>query len=333
MRKIWITGVLAAALANLPTAFAAQIFDTGIIQLAVDEAGRLTGALGSVPSPVEAQTLIGLRYLPTGNEAITHGCNCEGWGAGNAATGTFGIAGGNEFPNFTSSTFDSDLQTAVVSNVVADELRVTHSFAPSVNANLYEISVSLTNIGTADMTDVRYTRSIDWDIEPSARDEVVTFGGMSTAASLLRISTDTAASPDPAATRNQILSGNSLVGPGDIGTAFDFAFGTLHPGESLTFKMFYGAAENQTLALTALGTVAAELYAIVSAACDADVGGTGCATPSNAFMVGFSGIGGTPLTTELTTGDVPLPAGAILLLSGLVGLGGASRKRAVAKQL
>jgi hypothetical protein len=330
MRKIWVAGVLAAALANLPAAFAAPIFDTGTIQLGITEVGKL-GTLGSTLSPVEEQAMVGLRYLPTGNEAITHGCACEGWGAGNGATGTFGFSGtfGNDNENFTSNTFEGDEQTAVTVNIIADELSVAHRFAPSGNANLYEISVTLTNISTSDMTDVRYTRTIDWDIEPTIGNEVISLGGVSDAASLLRISTEPDASPNPASTRNQILSGIDTIAPGDLGTTFDFAFGTLRQGESLTFKMFYGAAENQTLALTALGSVAAELYAIASAACDADIGGVGCAAPSNAFMVGFSGIGGTPLTT----GDVPIPAGSILLISGLVGLGGLSRKRAVAKRL
>ncbi len=326
MRKIWMAGVLAAVWAHPPAALAAPIFDNGTIQLGISDFGSL-GELGSTPSPVEEQMLVGLRYVPTGNEALTHGCVCEGWGAGNGTTATFGNVGYNAYENFTSATIDTDSQSLVMSNVIADELRVTHSFAQSTNANLFEISVSLTNIGATDMSDLRYTRAIDWDIEPSAGNEVISFGGMSAAASLLRISTELDASPNPGAPRDHVLSGTNIAGPADLGSTFDFAFGTLRQGESLTFKIFYGAAENRTLALAALGSVAAELYAIASAACDADVGGIGCPAPSNAFMVGFSGIGGTPLET----GDVPIPAGLPLLLSGLVALAGVSKKRAGAK--
>ncbi len=326
MRKIWLASICAASCSYLSPVFAASLFDTGIIQLGVVESGNL-GVAGPTLSPVEAQEIVGLRYVPTGNEALSHGCICEGWGAGNGGTGTFGYASYNNSENLTSNSFEGDLQTAVAVNVISDELRVSHSFAPSGSANLYEMSVSLTNVSAADMTDLRYTRTIDWDIEPTAFNEVLSFGGVSAAASLLRISTAPNASPNPFGERDQIVSGSSSIGPGDLGTTFDFAFGTLRQGETLAFKIYYGAAENQALALTALGSVAAELFAIASAACDTDVGGIGCAMPSNAFMVGFSGVGGTPIST----GDVPIPAGLPLLLSGLLGLAGLSRKRASEK--
>jgi hypothetical protein len=327
MRKISIAGTLLATIVGQPAAYAASIIENGTIQIGVGDAGQL-GTLGGVASPVEGEDDVGLRFIPTGNEALAHGCICEGWGAGNGTTRTYGYVSNANIENLNGS-FESTTQTAVAINTVAEELRVTHSFAPSANPGLFEITVSMTNVSAADITDVRYTRAIDWDIEPTAYNEVVLLGGMSAATSLLQISTDAGVNPHPFALREQILTGTTIAGPGDIGTTFDFAFGNLRQGESLTFKIFYGAAENQALALTALGSVAAELYAIGMAACDVDAGGIGCSYPSNAFMVGFSGIGGTPLSN----GDVPIPGGLALLLSGLVGLGGFTRKHRAKTQL
>ena len=36
---------------------------------------------------------VGLTYVPTGGEAITPGCACEGWGAGDASSTRSGYAG------------------------------------------------------------------------------------------------------------------------------------------------------------------------------------------------------------------------------------------------
>ena len=63
--------------------------------------------------------------------------------------------------------------------------RVTHEFAPSPGTpNLYEIKVTLENIGAATLPDVRYTRLMDWDVEPTAFEEFVTIQRRRSAARL-----------------------------------------------------------------------------------------------------------------------------------------------------
>lgn len=52
------------------------------------------------------------------------------------------------------------------------------------------------------------------------------------------------------------------LGPRDHGTAFDFQFGPLNVGESVTFNLYYGAAANEQEAREALAIVAAEVYSI-----------------------------------------------------------------------
>lgn len=305
---------------------AASVIDNGTVQLGVESQGQL-GTPGEISSPVEGQSMVGLRYLPTGNESLTHGCLCEGWGAGNGATGAYGFIS-TEFGNdsINSITFDSTDRTAEAITAIAEELQVSHSFTPSANDNLFEITISITNIGTNDIADLRYSRVINWNIEPEAYNEYLTFGGISEASSLLRVSTDASNIPNPFSERISLLSGNETVlGPGDLGSTFDFGFGLLRQDETLSFKMFYGAAANKALALSALGSVLTEVYAIGQAACDPDAGGSGCVATPNAFMVGFSGVGGTPLAE----GDVPLPGGILLFLSGLVGLFTFQRKRHV----
>ncbi|KAL7463371.1 hypothetical protein ACHAXS_003745 [Conticribra weissflogii] len=52
------------------------------------------------------------------------------------------------------------------------------------------------------------------------------------------------------------------LGPQDHGAAFDFQFGPLNQGESVTFNIYYGAAGSEVEAQEALGIVAAEVYSI-----------------------------------------------------------------------
>lgn len=77
------------------------------------------------------------------------------------------------------------------------------------------------------------------------------------------------------------------------GAAFEFAFDDqpLDIGQSVNFKMYYGAASNQTEAEAALAAVGAEVYALAKPA-----GGNGqCTDEPNVFIMAFTGVGGSPL--------------------------------------
>lgn len=107
------------ALVVAQPAFASAIIDNGTVQLGVDDLGQLN-VPGGVPSPVSSTTAVGLRYLPTGNEATSHGCLCEGWGvAANFADASSGTGYANNSTgiaglSLVSFTSDATSATSVV---------------------------------------------------------------------------------------------------------------------------------------------------------------------------------------------------------------------------
>ena len=102
-------------------------------------------------------------------------------------------------------------------------------------------------------------------------------------------------------------------GPADHGALFDFDFGSLAAGQSVSFDIFYGAATSTVDAIDALSDVGAEVYSLGQWG----AGGTDGAPITYAF--GFKGVGGTPIPPS----GVPEPAsfGLIAIGSGLLALG------------
>lgn len=330
---------VAAGVAAFSVGFAASsanasaIIDNGTIQLGVDDLGQLnpTDILGD-PSPVEGETVVGLRFMPTGNESTSHGCLCEGWGVGIGETGVSGFANNAAgTANLTPISFVSDAMTATsVVELTTGELRITHSFAPAAETpNLYRVTVTIENISGADIADLRYTRTFDWDVEPTTFSEFVTHAGVATTPSVLLALDDGFVSSDPFGGRfGPIVAGGTGdftdLGPADHGSNFDFGFGALLAGESFSFDIFYGAAATEADAFAALGAVAAELFSLGQ--CNIDAAGTGAVTgagdPCNTFIFGFAGVGGEPI--------IPVPAALPLFLTGLAGAAWASRRRKAA---
>jgi type IV pilus assembly protein PilY1 len=209
--------------------------------------------------------------------------------------------------------------TSVVSMTSMPGLTVTHEYMPSAAANVFEAVVTIAN-GTDDgVTDVRYTRAMDWDIPPTEFEEYVTIGGTGTTANLLFSSDNGFASPDPLEGGRDDLAGCGTTtdftdcGAADHGAIFDFGFGDLAVGESLSFSIFYGATANEADALAALGTIGAELYSFGQSS---DNGGQLSGEPAT-FIFAFSGVGGTVVVPP--TG-VPAPFTLGLLGLGLVAL-------------
>lgn len=314
--------IVALSLMAATGATAQAIIDNGTIQLGVDAYGQLN-VPGGVPSPVEGTTYVGVRHMPTGNEATSHGCLCEGWGVGIGDTLTSGSANNNfGVFNLAPVSFTSTASTATsVVDMGGGALRVTHAFAPSSKtANLYEVDVTIVNTSGADITDLRYTRTFDWDVEPDTFNEVVTIVGTGTTTTLLASSNNGFEWSDPFGSRSDlgVLNSDTVdFGPRDHGTNFDFGFGALANGASFSFKIYYGAAGTETAALNALGQVQAELYSLGQPAGDPLGTGSNGTNPTSTFMFAFAKVGGTVVVPP-----VPLPASALLLLGGLGAFGG-----------
>lgn len=135
----------------------ADIIDNGLVQLGINDEGNLV------------QSGIGLNFLPTSGEALAPGCPCEGWGIADLTTGAFGMAG-ETFgdANINSATLTTtgtgtdalstgDASVSEVSVIDGDfQVDVTHEFTPSASDNLYQVDVTMTNVGSDDIGDLVY---------------------------------------------------------------------------------------------------------------------------------------------------------------------------------
>jgi hypothetical protein len=317
------------------SANAAAIISNGTIQLGVDTLGQLN-VPGVSPSPVQGTSFVGLRYLPTGNEATSHGCLCEGWGVADALLGVSGFAnnalgiGGLTLESFIS---DATKATSVVN--AGGIFRVTHDFLPSIVNELYEVKVTIENLSIDTLADIRYRRTFDWDIEPTTFSEFVTIGGTATASNVLLATNNGFASSNPLVSPGSIggATGDFTdVGPFDHGANFDFGFGSLAAGASKTFSIFYGGAATETDAFAALAAVGAEVYSFGQASNDPDgLGLASSGNPTNTFIFAFKGVGG------ISIGDpdpktTPEPASLLGLLA-VGALGASSTLKRKQKQL
>ena len=93
---------------------------------------------------------------------------------------------------------------------------------------------------------------MDWAVPPTEFDEFVTIQGSHPR--LLDASDNGFNNVNPLLPLYDLGARGTFedVGPDDRGGAFDFALGTLVPGESTTLTMSYGAASREADALEAL---------------------------------------------------------------------------------
>lgn len=296
--------------------YPAVCIDNGTILLAVNPTGELNtdDGTGSEAGPGD----VGLHFIPTGNEATSPGCLCEGWGVADPATGTWGGANiadlGEGGENLTLESFEWTDSTAKSVVLVNDEsgapvFRVTHEYVPSsATPNLYQVNVSIQNVTGETIAVVQYRRVMDWDIEPTAFDELVTLD-KGTAVAITFTSNDGFASSNPLEGPSDIgFTGNfTNAGPDDHGALFDFTFGSLSPGQVLTFITLYGAAANEAQAIEVLRAVGAEAYSFGKPNLEPFDGSP------NTFIFAFGNVGGSVIfptdpEPETPAAVVPTPA-------------------------
>lgn len=285
------------------------IIGNGVIQLGVNSTAQLNVPGGTLSSGRAPTYTVGLRYLPTNAASTEPGCECEGWGVGDAVTGVAGYAnnssdGGAQNLSLVSFTHDATSATSVV--IAAGKFQVTHEYKPSpATLNLYEVNVTIENISAANV-DVRYRRVMDWDISPTEFAEFVTLkrGTAATSGDLYRTDNNGFNSANPFSFWGFGLTNVDFVdaGPSDHGALFDFNFGVLQPGQKRTFKTYYGAAGSEAGALAALGAVGAEAYSLGQ---PSSPGGPDLGEP-NTFIFAFGGIGGTPIEPPVDVNVAPV---------------------------
>jgi type IV pilus assembly protein PilY1 len=297
---------------------AQAVLTSGDVSIGVSATGAL-GA-GSLPSTSNMPgQMYGIYYAPTSQDAIAPGCFCEGWGV--AINGT--SSGWSANANGSSGTiipvsFASSASTATaVTSLSGTGLQISQSFSPSeAPNNLFVDRVTLTNSSGSAMSNVQYARAMDWDIPPTEFNEYVTIGGVG-ATDLVFSNDDGFCAPNPLGSCFATLGGTTntnftKAGPTDQGSYFVFDLGSLAPGASTNFDIFYGAGANEAAALAALGIVGAEVYALGYAS-NGPFGSANINAPVWEF--GFAGVGGTPLAST-----TPEPTSLLLLGTGLAGL-------------
>jgi hypothetical protein len=273
---------------------------------------------------------------------------CEGWGVGDAISGIAGWANVDEgntsnprgvfnlrLVSFvsTSATATSVVDLFNPANGVSI-LRVTHSYVPEpLSPSLYRVNVTIQNL-TASNVQLRYRRTIDWDIEPTAFDEYVTIL-KGTSPFLITTTNNGFDTPNPlsppapladrpasgtfidwplGAPQDPNTPGDDTVTVLDQGAVFDFNFGLLAPGGMRSFTTFYGAAGTEAQMVAAASTVGMEAYSLgqpvlrdptdpndLPRPLDSNNNGYPDSAENgapNTFLFGFGAIGGTPIDVD-----------------------------------
>lgn len=304
---------LAFGVALAATPAGAVVIGNGSIFLGVNADASLNDTDGIGPS---GRRGVGLFDGRTFWEATYDGCTCEAWGAGDRYTATAVWA--NTVENGLNASSDAGASVtgfnftpfSAISVVEVDgtsAFRVVHNFVPSATPDLYQVNVSITNLGSSAMAPV-YRRAMDWDIEPTPFEEYVTIGGVRDSAgnphpNILFSSDDGFASGNPFAGESSIDSATVNTnffdnGPTDHGALFDFQFDDLAAGDTLDFKIFYGASSSESAARAALAAVGAEIFSFGQARDSID-GGPG--DPSTRLPSEARGDGEDFASTERST--------------------------------
>ena len=299
------------------------------IALGILPEGHMGSRLGNIATNASDT---GIAYLMDGSwkDATTPGCLCEGWGAG--GTDQFGrnfhgeadeYAVGGGANNLEVKSFVTD-ETSIESVTWIDDnsgnpvMEVKHQFGPATLRpnELFEAVVTITNISGSTLTNIKYNRTMDWDIPPTEFSEIVTIVGAAASHSaasnpkIYRSGNNGFRNPNVFGGAHtykkwpltNINGDEERMGPADHGFTSTFSFDPLTCGEAHTFKIYYGAAESRELMQAALVEEGVSIYSIGEP-------NNGRTSSSVSYGFGFKGVSGTALAPTLPEKIAILPGG------------------------
>ena len=341
--KLLLTLFFLAFNANLLAAFPASgiIYNSTIeankrIALGVLPQGHLNTYNGNIVTP-DNSGATGLAYKFTDGlwrDSTSPGCLCEGWGVSainSAPAGSvFGYAnvsvGGVynlEVKSFVVDT-TSIISTVWIKNHLGNPiLEVTHRYGPSANNpnTLFQALVTVTNISGNSLTDVRYNRTMDWDIYYPVFQEYVSHYGVRASVTSARrprvlyagdngFMLPNPLSPSYSHYMNSSTFNTDFVmnGPNDHGSAFTFQLGDLVCGESINFMIYYGASSSRSTLVNALTNEGASIYSIGESRNQANPWKPSVSPPYPSFGFGFKGLSGTAMAPSIPIKTAALPA-------------------------
>lgn len=256
-------------------AYAGAVITHGATSLGVNDSAELN--FGSNPDSQFGGGLPFGVYRAGVGDAISPGCLCEGWGVSTTYDGfaTSGFANQSSGSGgLTAGVFGSTANTATSSiGLAGAPIQVDHLFGPSLQADIFQVNVTIRNTGDQTAENVIYRRVMDWDVPPTEFNEYVTHQGVvanlvANGGNVLYASNNGFATGnplngfpdflDPASENTDFID----LGPNDHGSLFDFAFGDLLAGESRSFNIFYGSRENEASALAAMSALNVNVFSL-----------------------------------------------------------------------
>jgi len=315
MTKLFTVAALAAVTLVTPI-FGGAVITTGNTSLGVNDEGHLN-FFGNGPGGF---LTYGVFRAGVG-DAISPGCLCEGWGL--AVTGPAGITSG--FVNqaagnggLTGGTFGATpiTATSVIGLAAYPDVSIRHAYGPSLAPDIFQVNVTVTNNSTfATYSDIVYRRAMDWDVPPTEFSEFVTHRGVeqnlvANGGKLIFASNNGFASSDPLQAAGELGAPQGTTvnvdffqyGVNDHGSVFDFDLGSLAPGQSTTFNIFYGSRSTLADAYSGLAQLGVtidsfgapapgSLYSLGQSTIFGDDGETADDNGAT-FIFAFGGVGG-----------------------------------------
>ena len=264
-------------------------------------------------------------YKSGWRDATTPGCLCEGWGAGfidrvgmqshGRANQSVGGVHNIEVKSFVSDETSITSTVWIKDSVGQAVLEVTHRFGPAakVPGALFQALVTMTNISGDTLKDVRYNRTLDWDIPPTEFNEYVSIKGAAASVAspdtpkILYSGDNGFMRPDPFNSSwnygSYLNADVNRGGPTDHGYTATFSLGELLCGEAHTFMIYYGAAADRPTMEAAFATEDIPLYSIGESS-------TRYSSHSSvSYGFGFKGVSGSAFAPSLPTKTAILPGG------------------------